>query len=149
MGEALKEARKSLRYGDVPIGAVVVFSNEIIARGHNQVEQRKDPFAHAEISAMAKAIKKIGYKHLLDCDLYVTLEPCSMCSGAIVLARIRNLFIGALDPKTGAAVSLYQIPEDERLNHRIVVKSGILETECSALIKEFFKELRTKKKNGK
>lgn len=147
MQKALKEAEKSLESGDVPIGTVIVFEEKIIGRGYNQVEKLKDPLAHAEMIALRKAVKKIGYKHLLDCDMYVTLEPCSMCSGALVLARVKRLFIGALDKKTGAALSLYQIPKDERLNHRIEIHKGILEQECSQIIKTFFKELRNRKKN--
>lgn len=144
MGEAIKEARKSLAWGDVPIGAVVVLDGKIISRGHNQVERFADPSAHAEIIAIKKAVKKIKYKHLLDCTMYVTLEPCTMCSGAIVLSRLRRLVFAANDPKTGGAGSLYNIPQDERLNHRLDVASGVLQEEASTLIKSFFKELRKK-----
>ncbi len=144
---ALAEARKALTWGDVPIGSVVVFEGKVIGRGFNQVEKKGDPFAHAELIAMQKAIKKYGHKHLLGCDLYVTLEPCAMCSGAIVLARINRLIIGTLDAKTGGSLSLYNIPQDARLNHRVEVSHGILQNECSLVLKDFFSLLRAKKKN--
>ncbi len=144
---AINEAKKSLKTGDVPIGAIVVFDGKIIARGHNQVEFKKSPTAHAEVIAIEKAAKKIGYKHLLDCDLFVTLEPCAMCSGAIVLARIKRLVFGASDPKSGASVSLYNIPQDERLNHFVEIIPNVLEEECSKLLKDFFQKLRIDKKN--
>lgn len=144
--EALKQAYRSLKAEDVPVGAVIVRNGEIVARGYNQVEKRQNPIAHAEIIAIEKATRKLGYKHLLDCDIYVTLEPCAMCCGAIVLARLRRLVFGAYDPKTGAAVSLYNITNDQRLNHRLEVVGGILKDECSEILKNFFKKLR--KKNG-
>jgi tRNA(adenine34) deaminase len=147
MREALKSARRSLKSEDVPVGAVIVKDGVIIGRGYNSIERKNNPMEHAEMAAIRTAIKKTGYKHLLDCDMYVTLEPCSMCAGAIVLARIRNLFIGAPDPKTGASGSLYSITEDKRLNHRCNVIRGILEKECSQIIKDFFKSIRDKKKN--
>ena len=139
---ALSEAKKSLISADVPVGAIIVKDNKIISRAHNQIEQKGDSTAHAELLAIQKAIKKIGYKHLLDCTLYVTLEPCSMCAGAIVLARIPRVVYGATDPKTGACGSLYNIINDNRLNHRCEVISGVLEDECSKLLKDFFKKLR-------
>jgi tRNA(adenine34) deaminase len=144
MNQAIKEARKAIAWGDVPIGAVVVLDGKIIARARNEVERRCDPLAHAEILAIKKAVKKNGYKHLLDATLYVTLEPCSMCCGAAVLARLKRIVFAANDTKTGAAVSLYNIPQDSRLNHRIEVSSGVLQSEASAIIKDFFKELRKK-----
>jgi tRNA(adenine34) deaminase len=142
MQEALKEARKALKFGDVPIGAVIVSDNKIIGRGYNQVEKKNDSTAHAEIIAIKSAIKKYGYKHLLNCTIYVTLEPCTMCSGAIVLARIPYLVYGAEDPKAGASGSLYAITDDKRLNHRCQITNGILADECSIIIKDFFHKLR-------
>lgn len=147
MKEALKSARRSLKSGDVPVGAVIVKGGKIIGRGFNCIERKGNPLKHAEIAAISSAVKKTGFKHLTDCDMYVTLEPCSMCAGAIVLARLRNLFIGAPDPKTGACGSLYSITEDMRLNHRCNVVSGILEKECSGIIKDFFRSIRESKKN--
>ncbi len=147
INEAIKQARKCSASEDVPVGAVIVQGGKIIARGYNQVEKRNNSTAHAEIIAIERAIKKVGYKHLLDCDIYVTLEPCPMCSGAIVLARLRRLVFGAFDPKTGAATSLYNITSDERLNHRLEVLGGICEKECSLMLKDFFKKLR-ERKNG-
>lgn len=148
INQAINQAKKSLLTDDVPVGAVIVRDGKIIARGYNQVEKRRSPLAHAEIIAIERASKKIGYKHLLDCDIYVTLEPCPMCCGAIVLARLRRLVFGAFDPKAGAAVSLYNITNDKRLNHRLEVLGGVLESECSSLLKDFFKNLRARK-NGK
>ncbi len=144
MREALKQAEKALDSDDVPIGAVIVEGDQIIGRGYNQIEKTGDPTAHAEMLAIREAVSKTIYKHLLDSTIYVTLEPCIMCSGAIVLARIPTLVYGAVDPKTGASGSLYTITEDERLNHHCTVISGILPEECSILIKDFFRELRKK-----
>ena len=146
MKEALREAEKAIDNGDIPIGAVIVYKNEIIASTHNEVELQQDTTAHAEILAIKEASKKIGYKFLLDCSLYVTLEPCTMCAGAIVLARIPNLFYAASDPKAGACHSLYSITDDNRLNHRCNVTKGLLEEDASILIKQFFWNLRREKK---
>ncbi len=145
--EAIKQARKCSSSEDVPVGAVIVRQRQIIARGYNQVEKKNNATLHAEMIAIERAIKKVGYKHLLDCDIYVTLEPCPMCCGAIVLARLRRLVFGAFDPKTGAAASLYNIASDERLNHRLEVLGGVCEKECSLMLKDFFKKLR-ERKNG-
>ncbi|MDX9789739.1 MAG: nucleoside deaminase [Candidatus Kapabacteria bacterium] len=142
MNIAIKEAHKSLNYDDVPIGAVIVRNDELIARGHNCVERYSNSLNHAEISAINSAVKKISYKHLYDCDLYVTLEPCSMCAGAIVLARIKRVFIGTEDPKSGAGGSIFNILNNDNLNHRCEIFRGILREECSSLIKNFFKDLR-------
>ena len=144
MNAALKEAKKCSEYEDVPIGAVVVLNNKIIGRGFNQIEKLNDPTAHAEMLAIKKAIKKIGSKYLNDCTLYVTLEPCSMCAGAIVLARIKTVVFGANDPKAGACGTLYNIIEDRRLNHRCEVVKGVMEEKCSGLLKEYFQKLRRK-----
>ncbi|OGU16289.1 MAG: tRNA-specific adenosine deaminase [Ignavibacteria bacterium GWB2_35_12] len=144
MKEAIKEARKCSKHEDVPIGTVVVLNNKIIGRGYNQVEKLKDPTAHAELIAIRKAIKYINYKHLINAILYVTLEPCPMCAGSIVLTRIKKVVYGASEPKTGACGSIYNIIQDKRLNHRCEVVKGVLEDECSQLIKDFFNKLRGK-----
>jgi tRNA(adenine34) deaminase len=130
MNEALKEAQKALQEDEVPVGAVIVHKGKIIARGHNQVERLKDPTAHAEILALTSATNFLKTKWLNDASLYVTIEPCSMCAGALVLARTRNLYFGAKDPKTGACGSVVNIVNHKKLNHRIKVKSGILKDEC-------------------
>jgi len=145
MSEALKEARKALEKEEVPVGAVVVHKGRIVARGHNQVECLKDPTAHAEMIALTSATNYLKSKWLNDASLYVTIEPCSMCAGAMVLSRIKNLYFGARDPKTGACGSIINIASHKKLNHRIKVKDGILEDECSFLLKEFFRKKRRKK----
>jgi len=144
MQEALKEAEKAFREDEVPVGAVIVHRDKIIARGYNQIERLKDPTAHAEMIAITSAASYLGTKWLNQASLYVTIEPCSMCAGAMVLARIENLFFGASDPKTGACGSIVNIANHKKLNHRIKVTKGILESECSALLKEFFKQKRKK-----
>lgn len=145
MREALIEAEKSLKNNDVPIGAVVVKDNKIIARGYNKVEKKQNSMAHAEMIAIKNALKVTDLKHLHECSLYVTLEPCPMCSGAIVLSRLKRLVYGAKDPKTGASGSLFSITDDRRLNHRCVVTGGVLEKECSKILTDFFKLLRKQK----
>ncbi|OGU57663.1 MAG: tRNA-specific adenosine deaminase [Ignavibacteria bacterium GWF2_33_9] len=141
---ALKEAEKAMANGDIPVGVVIVFDGKVVGKGYNQVEKKNDSLAHAEMIAIKNAIRKVGYKHLLDCTMYVTLEPCSMCAGAIVLARLKKVIYAANDPKTGAMGSLYNIPQDERLNHFVQIESGILENKSSELIKSFFRGLRRK-----
>ena len=143
MKEALKEARKAALIGEVPVGAIIVFDNKIIARGHNTREIKQSVLGHAEINAIQKASKKIGSWRLEDCDIYVTLEPCSMCSGAIIQSRIKNLYFGAYDLKTGACGSVLNL-FDYTFNHKVNVCGGIMEEECSRIIKDFFKELRQK-----
>ncbi|MDD5196392.1 MAG: tRNA adenosine(34) deaminase TadA [Candidatus Omnitrophica bacterium] len=145
MREALKEAQKALAEDEVPVGAVIVNGGKVIARGHNQVECLKDPTAHAEMLALTSATNFLNTKWLNAAILYVTIEPCSMCAGALVLARIKNICFGAKDPKTGACGSVVNIVNNKRLNHRIKVKSGILEEESAFLLKEFFKKKRGKK----
>jgi len=145
MLEALKEAQKAFDQDEVPVGAVIVYQGKIIARGHNQVERLKDPTAHAEIIAITSAANYLGTKWLNEASLYVTIEPCSMCAGALVLARIKNLYFGASDPKTGACGSVTNIANNKKLNHRIKVAKGILAAESSSLLKEFFKNKRVKK----
>ena len=146
MKEALIEARKAYMLGEVPIGAVIVKDGQVIARGHNLTETSKDPTAHAEMIVIRAATKALNGWRLPGCSLYVTVEPCSMCAGAMVWARIENLYIGAMDPKAGACGSVFNIAEEDRLNHRIHVERGILEDECSSIMKEFFRELRRKNK---
>lgn len=145
MKEALEEAQKAMKLEEVPIGAVIVKNGEIIGRGHNLRETAKDPTAHAEILAIRQAAKVLGGWRLMGCELYVTVEPCPMCAGAIMLARIDRLIIGAMDQKGGAAGSLLNIPEDQRFNHTTEVVRGVLEEECAAMMKEFFKKLRNRK----
>ncbi len=142
MLEALREAASGAGEGEVPVGAVIVRNGEIIARAHNRIEGDKRSFAHAEMVAIGEAEKELAAKWLTGCTMYVTLEPCSMCAGALVLSRIDRLVIGADDPKTGACGSLFNIASDERLNHRIEIKRGVLGEECSALLKNFFRERR-------
>ena len=144
MREALKEAALAAQAGEVPVGAVIVKDGEIIARGHNTTETDKDPTCHAEIAAIRQAAKVLGGWRLPGCSMYVTTEPCSMCAGAIVLARIEKLFIGTLDPKAGACVSLNHIASDERLNHQAEITTGVLQEECSQILKAFFRQLRSK-----
>lgn len=147
MEEALAEARIAFELGEVPIGAVIEKDGQIIARGHNLTESAKDPTAHAEMMAIREAAKVLGGWRLPGCSLYVTVEPCSMCAGAMVWSRIENLYIGTMDPKAGACGSVFNIPGEERLNHSIHVETGILEEECSKIMKDFFVQLRNKKKN--
>ena len=144
MQEALKEAKKAFEENEVPVGAVVVKDGLIIGRGHNRTETAHDPTAHAEIMAIRRAAEKLGSWRLTGCDLYVTVEPCAMCAGAIVWSRIRSLYIGTPDPKAGACGSLYNIPRDERLNHIVQIHTGIMQKESSKLMKDFFKKLRQK-----
>lgn len=142
MLEALKEAQRAFEEDEVPIGAVIVHEGRIIARGHNQIERLNDPTAHAEIIAITSATNYLGTKWLNEASLYVTIEPCSMCAGAMVLARVKNLCFGAKDPKTGACGSIINIANHKKLNHRIKVTKGILEIECSSLLKDFFRKKR-------
>ncbi len=142
MQEALKEAREAFEKDEVPVGAVIVSQGKIIARAHNQVELLKDPTAHAEMIAITQACAALGSKWLTDCAIYVTIEPCSMCAGALVLSRIKSIFFGAKDPKTGACGSLLNIANHKKLNHRIKIKKSLLQKECGALLSEFFKQKR-------
>jgi len=142
MQAALKEAQQAFQEEEVPVGAVIVHQGKIIARGHNQVERLKDPTAHAEIIAITSAANYLGTKWLNEASLYVTIEPCSMCAGALVLARIKNLYFGASDPKAGASGSVINIVNHKKLNHRIKATGGILQEECSSILKDFFKKKR-------
>ncbi|HMM71000.1 MAG TPA: tRNA adenosine(34) deaminase TadA [Rhodocyclaceae bacterium] len=138
MGEALAEARRAAAAGEVPVGAVVVFRGEIIGRGHNQPILRHDPSAHAEIIALRAAAVTLSNYRLPDCSLYVTLEPCTMCAGAMLHARLKSVFFGAHDPKTGACGSVVDLFGQPRLNHHTRVQGGVLGAECAALISGFF-----------
>jgi tRNA(adenine34) deaminase len=142
MREALKEAKQALEKEEVPIGAVVVFENRIIGRGHNQVELLQDPTAHAEMIALTAATNALGKKWLADATMYVTIEPCAMCAGAMILARLKTLVYGAAEVKTGAHSSIYNLLDDPRINHRIEVVQGILAAECGHMMSLFFEELR-------
>ena len=144
MAEAIKEAEKASSENEVPVGAVIVHEGRIIARGHNQVERLKDSTAHAEMLVLTSATNYLSAKWLSQASMYVTIEPCSMCAGALVLARVKNLYFGASDPKTGACGSVTNIVNHKKLNHRVKVKGGILEKECGALLTEFFKKKRLK-----
>lgn len=146
MAEALKEARKAEKKGEVPIGAVLVSQGKVVSRGFNQKETGNDPVAHAEMLAIRKAAKKLGRWRLSGTTLYVTLEPCVMCMGAMIQARIPRLVFAAFDPKAGACGSLYDLSKDERLNHRFHVTSGIMAHDAGALLKSFFADLRKRKK---
>ena len=142
MKEALKEAKKAYEKKEVPIGAIIVKDGKIISRGHNLRETKQDATLHAEMAAIAKACKKTGSWRLNGCDMYVTLEPCCMCAGAIISSRIDRVFIGALDTKSGAAGSVVNVFDIKQLNHKVEVHIGILEEDCKAIMKSFFKQLR-------
>ncbi len=144
MLEAIRQAKLAAQKEEIPIGAVVVKDGEIIARAHNQKQCKNNALLHAEIVAMDKACKKLGEKYLNDCDLYVTIEPCAMCAGAIINYRVKRLFYGAKEPKFGCCGSLYNLPEDKRFNHRVKVYGGIMEDVCGLILKDFFKERRKK-----
>ncbi|MCG3128433.1 MAG: tRNA-specific adenosine deaminase [Phycisphaerae bacterium] len=143
MERALALARESLESEDVPVGAVVVQRGRIIGRGCNQREKLNDPTAHAEMLALSAAAASVGHWRLEDCTLYVTLEPCPMCAGAIVLARVARLVYGADDAKGGACGSLYDIPRDPRLNHRVDVTAGVMAEQCVEVLREFFRHRRS------
>jgi len=142
MREALKEAKKAYDKDEVPVGAVIVHKDRIIARAHNQIKMLKDPTAHAEMIAITQAASYLGNERLLDTSIYATIEPCSMCAGALVLARVKQLFYGAKDPKTGACGSVLDIADNKKLNHKVKVKGGVLEEESKILLQEFFKRKR-------
>ncbi|MBL7034008.1 MAG: nucleoside deaminase [Candidatus Delongbacteria bacterium] len=142
---ALREAGEAYRAGEVPVGAVVVLGNVIIGRGHNSVETLHDPTAHAEMLAITAAAETLKSWRLIEARLYVTLEPCHMCAGAAVLARLQKIVFGAWDPKAGACGSLAAVTQDERLNHQVEIVPEVMEAECGDLLKRFFKELREKR----
>lgn len=146
MLEAIEEAKKAGQIDEVPIGAVIVLDEKIIARAHNLRETRQSSIAHAEVLAIDEACRKLGTWRLEDAVLYVTLEPCPMCAGAIMLSRVKKVVYGAKDPKGGCAGTFMNILQDERFNHQSEVVAGILEQECGALLSDFFRNLREKKK---
>jgi tRNA(adenine34) deaminase len=141
--EALVEAQKAAEIGEVPIGAVIVYGDKIIARAHNLRETTGDPTAHAELIALREAAKHGRNWRLTDATLYTTLEPCPMCAGAMVLARIKRLVFGAWDPKAGSAGSIMNIVQEDRLNHKIEINAGVLEVECGNILREFFRKRRS------
>jgi tRNA(adenine34) deaminase len=145
MREALEEAKKANSIYEVPVGAIVVYKRKIIGRGYNQRETLKDPIAHAEIIAIKEASKYLDVWRLMDCTMYVTLEPCAMCAGAIVNSRIDRLVIGTRDPKRGCCGTVEDLTNHPKFNHRLEVEFGVLEDECSSIISDFFKELRGSK----
>ena len=145
MKEALKEAKKAYDKEEIPVGAVIVRDDKIIARGHNIKELKKDTTKHAEIIAIQKASKKMDAWRLEGCTLYVTLEPCAMCAGALIQSRIKKVVIGTMDKKTGACGSVLNLLEDYKFNHQVEIETGIMETECREILQHFFKELRKKK----
>jgi tRNA(adenine34) deaminase len=142
MRYALKEAEEAYRKGEVPVGAIIVLENSIIGRGHNSVETLHDPTAHAEMLAITAAAETLQSWRLNEARLYVTLEPCNMCAGASVLARLQQIVFGAWDPKAGACGTLSNVTQDERLNHQVEIIPGVMEPECSELLKRFFRRLR-------
>lgn len=146
MKEAIKEAKKAAEKLEVPVGCIIVKDGKIIARAHNQKETKGDTTKHAEILAIQKASKKLEAWRLLDCEMYVTLEPCSMCAGAMIQSRIKKVYIGAMDLKTGACGSVLNLLQDYPFNHKIEIETGIRKEECENILKEFFKTLRKMKK---
>jgi tRNA(adenine34) deaminase len=146
---AIKEAKRAAEKGEVPIGAVIVKNDEVIATGSNLRETEQNALAHAEVIAINKACEKVGSWRLTDCTLYVTLEPCQMCAGAIIQSRIERVVFGASDPKAGCAGSLYNLLQDNRFNHYADLEAGLLEEQCGKLLKDFFKDIRKRKKAEK
>ena len=145
MKQAIKQAKKAYALCEVPIGCVIVQNNKIIARGYNRRNTDKNPMAHAEITAIRKASKKTGDWRLEDCTMYVTLEPCQMCAGAIVQARMKKVVMASMNPKAGCAGSIMNLLQVDKFNHQVEIESGILNEECSSMLSQFFKELRAKK----
>lgn len=146
MKQAIKLAKKAWKMEEVPIGCVIVHEGKVIGRGYNRRTTDKNPLAHAELIAIKKASKKMGDWRLEDCTLYVTLEPCQMCSGAIVQARVKKVVVGCMNPKAGCAGSILNLLQVDRFNHQVELETGILEEECSEMMKSFFRELREKRK---
>lgn len=149
MLKALRQARLAFSKGEAAVGAVIVKDGKVIARGHNQKEHKLDVTSHAEIEAIKKAARKLGTWRLEDCDMYVTLEPCPMCAGAIIQSRIRTLYIGAMDNRAGAAGSVVDLFRVSQLNHRVDVVIGLLHEQCVALLRDFFEQLRKKDTHDK
>ncbi len=148
MREAVRQAKIAASKGETPVGAVIVRGGEIISRGYNKRETKKNALMHAEITAVGRACAKLGGWRLPGCDIYVTLEPCPMCAGAIINARIENLYFGAYDPKGGCCGSVTNLFADGMFNHRVNVTGGVMEEECARVLSSFFKALREKKRNG-
>jgi tRNA(adenine34) deaminase len=149
MLEAINEAKKAEEKNEVPIGAVIVLNGEIIARAHNLRETKQNALAHAELLAIDQACQKLGTWRLEDAELFVTLEPCPMCAGAVILSRVKRVIYGAKDPKGGCCGTFMNLPVDERFNHRSEVVSGVLENECSELLTNFFRGIRERKRHQK
>ena len=149
MEEALKEAKKAYKKLEIPVGAVIVKDGEIIVKAHNLRESKNSSIAHAEILAIEKANKKLNAWRLENCEMYITLEPCMMCMGAIINSRIKKIYIGTLDKKTGAAGSVFNLFEDYVFNHKVEIEKGILQKDCEQILKDFFRELRKIKKEKK
>jgi len=144
---ALREAKRGMRKGEVPVGAVVVHEGAVIARAHNAPVRRNDPTAHAEVLALRRAARKLGNYRLNGCCLYVTIEPCAMCAGALALARVRELIFGAADPKAGALGSALTVLNHPKLNHQVIVHGGILEKDCASILRGFFRQRREQARN--
>lgn len=149
MKEALKQAGKAYRLGEVPIGCVIVYQDKIIGRGYNKRNTKKTTLAHAELIAIEKASKAMGDWRLEDCTMYVTLEPCQMCAGAIVQARIKQVVVGTMNPKAGCAGSILNLLQMQEFNHQVELVTGIMEKECTKILQDFFKELRIRNKMEK
>lgn len=149
MKETIKQAKKAWKIGEVPIGCVIVYEGRVIGRGYNRRTIDKNTLAHAELQAIRRASRKMGDWRLEDCTMYVTLEPCQMCSGAIVQARMKRVVVGCMNPKAGCAGSILNLLQMEQFNHQAELETGVLEEECSQMMKGFFKELREKRKQEK
>ena len=146
MKEALKQAKRAYRLGEVPIGCVIVYQDKIIGRGYNKRNTKKTTLAHAELTAIEKASKVMGDWRLEDCTMYITLEPCQMCSGAIVQARIKRAVVGTMNPKAGCAGSIFNLLQRPEFNHQVELTTGVLEKECQDILQLFFRELRVRNK---
>lgn len=144
MKQAINQAKKAADIEEVPIGCVIVYNDKIVARGYNRRRVDKNTLSHAELNAIRKASKVLGDWRLDDCEMYVTLEPCQMCAGAIVQSRIRKVYIGCMNPKAGCAGSIMNLLQVEKFNHQVEIEKGILEDECSTMLKDFFRKLRSK-----
>lgn len=149
MKTAIKQAKKAENIDEVPIGCVIVYHGKIIARGYNRRNIDKNTLSHAELNAIKKASKRLGDWRLDDCEMYVTLEPCQMCAGAIVQSRIKKIYIGSMNPKAGSAGSVINLLQVKEFNHQVEIESGILQEECSGMLSDFFKNLRKRKKDEK
>jgi tRNA(adenine34) deaminase len=148
MSRALAEARRAEALGEVPIGAVVIVGGKVVGRGYNETIRAHDPTAHAEILALRRAGRRLGLERMTDAEVFVTLEPCAMCVGAMIQARVASLTFGCREPKAGAIVSLYALASDPRLNHRFGFREGVLEAECRSLLQEFFRKRRAEKRRA-